>query len=455
MNIVIVAIDTLRPDHLGCYGYPLDTSPAIDALAAESVVFRRAFAAGIPTMPSFTTLYTGLHPYRHGIVSHSGTRRLSERIQMIPQLAKKRGYLTVGCDNLAVQGEGRGSWFARGYDQYSGYLYKPFSDQSAQLTDRALGFLDEHAEQRERDGNAPPLFLFMHYWDPHSPYGPQPPYDTMHWTPGSGPVDMADVRSVHPEYYDAFIGSFNLAHPEDFAYIVAQYDGEITKVDQEVRRLVGGLKERGYWDDTLILLLSDHGECFGEGNFFFDHHGLYDATTRIAMMMRVPGIAAGSINALVSHEDVLPTVIDIAGVAPPPYELTGVSMAPLLRGTATATRDRVVSVESSRQASLSLRTERWKLIHPIVEDSKGRPFPDFYGRPRSPEPLLFDLAADPSERKDVSGDYPDQLASMSAELEEWRAEMLRITGEPDPIQEQGLSLDYKRFMQRILGYSNR
>ncbi len=88
MNIVIIAIDSLRPDHLGCYGYGLPTSPAIDAFAKESMVFERAFAAGIPTMPSFTTLYTGLHPYRHGIVSHSGKRRMSERIRMIPQLAK-------------------------------------------------------------------------------------------------------------------------------------------------------------------------------------------------------------------------------------------------------------------------------------------------------------------------------------------------------------------------------
>ena len=451
MNIVIIAIDSLRPDHLGSYGYGLPTSPAIDAFAQESMVFERAFAAGIPTMPSFTTLYTGLHPYRHGIVSHSGKRRMSERIRMIPQLAKDGGFVTVGCDNLAVQGDGRGSWFARGYDQYSGFLYKPFSDQSTSLTDRALGFLDDHTVERER-GDAHPLFLFMHYWDPHSPYGPLPPYDTMHWTPGSGPVDMADVRAIHPEYYNAFLDSFKLAHPDDYAYAVAQYDGEITKVDREVERLIGGLKQRGYWDDTLVILLSDHGECFGEGNFYFDHHGLYDANTRIAMMVRVPGLEAGRTSALVSHEDVLPTLIDVAGVRSPHYELTGTSMGPLLRREATATRQRVISSESSRQASLALRTERWKLIQPIVVDSTGEPLPDFYGRERSPEPLLFDLVADPGETRNVAEEYPDQLAAMSAELEQWRADTLRLTGEADPIQAQGLSLHYKRFMSRILGY---
>src|SRR5665213_2955838 len=119
-NIVIIAIDSLRADHLGCYGYHLNTSPAIDALAEESMVFDRAFAAGIPTMPSFTTLYTGLHPYRHGIVSHSGRRRLSADIPTLPEVLRKHGYRTAACDNLVVQGDGRGDWFARGYDHYAG-----------------------------------------------------------------------------------------------------------------------------------------------------------------------------------------------------------------------------------------------------------------------------------------------------------------------------------------------
>src|SRR5579884_3837875 len=103
-NIVIIAIDSLRADHLGCYGYRTATSPAIDALAGESTVFERAFAAGIPTMPSFTTLLTGLHPYRHGIVGHTGARRLSAETLMLPQLARQHGYLTAACDNLVVQG---------------------------------------------------------------------------------------------------------------------------------------------------------------------------------------------------------------------------------------------------------------------------------------------------------------------------------------------------------------
>ena len=445
LNIVIIAIDSLRADHLGCYGYSKPTSPAIDALARESMVFECAFAAGIPTMPSFTTLYSGLHPYRHGIVSHIGNRRLSDQILLLPQLAWERNYVTVACDNLVIQGEGRGSWFARGYDHYSGFLYRPFGNQSTQLTDRALAFINDLGRDPAKR-----LFLFVHYWDPHSPYGPLPPYDTMHYEPGSGPVDINEVRRIHPDYYDAFLGDMKLRHPDDYAYVVAQYDGEITQVDAEVGRLIGSLKAIGRWDDTIFVLLSDHGECFGEGGLYFDHHGLYDAVTRVALMLRVPGHPAGCLDALVSTEDILPTLSELVGLPSPPYPLTGTSLLPLLRGDSEV-RPHVISVESTRQASLAIRTAHWKLILPIVADAKGRPLADIYGRPRCPDPLLFDLRADPTERHDVRAGQPVMYAKLLDTLNAWRAEMTETTGESDPIQAQGLSLPYSYFMERLFG----
>lgn len=440
-NIVIIAIDSLRASHLGCYGYEKNTSPAIDALARESIVFDTAIAAGIPTMPSFTTICTGMHPYRHGIVSHVGERHLAENLIFLPQMLKARGYVTAACDNLVVQGSGRGDWFARGYDYYSGFLYKPFSDQSRQLTERALHFIHDYANK--------PLFLFMHYWDPHTPYGPLPPYDTMHYTPGSSAINMAEVRRNHPEYYDAFVGDMKLRYPDDYAYIVAQYDGEISQVDEQVGRIVRELKKRELWDNTIFVLLSDHGECFGEGNFYFDHHGLYDAVTRIACMMHIPGYQPRRIDTLISTEDILPTLKDFADAADFPYDLTGTSLLPLLESEVQEVRPYVVSAESTRQASLSLRTPAWKVILPIVEDAQGQPLPDFYGRPRNPAPLLFDLRADPAETHDLSREQPARLREMLMQLADWRATMAAQSGEPDPIQSQGLTLPVEIFLHRI------
>jgi arylsulfatase A-like enzyme len=271
----------------------------------------------------------------------------------------------------------------------------------------------------------------------------------MHYEPDSGPVDIADVRNIHLEYYDAFLGDMKLRHPDDYAYVVAQYDGEISQVDVEVGRIVGALKARGLWDNTILVLMSDHGESFGEGELYFDHHGLYDAVTRIALLLRVPGKVTRRVDALVSTEDILPTLGDMVGLPEPPYPLTGTSLMPLLNGTLNEVRPYVVSVESTRQASLALRTPRWKVILPIVEDAEGQPLPDFYGRPRCANPLLFDLWSDPVERHDLGGELPNKLAELLGMLKEWRTEMTSITGEPDPIQSHGLSLPYPRFMERM------
>ncbi|MGH2344430.1 MAG: sulfatase family protein, partial [Chloroflexota bacterium] len=285
-------------------------------------------------------------------------------------------------------------------------------------------------------------------WDPHSPYGPRPPFDSLHYHPGSVAPAMRDVCAIAPEYYAAFLGDMRLRRPDDYAYVMAQYDGEISQVDLQVGRMVTSLKESGLWENTILVLLSDHGEAFGEGGLHFDHHGLYDAVTRVALMVRTPNQEPGRIKALVSNEDVLPTLCESAGV-PPPSELTGLSLQPLLKGAVSQVRDRLALAESSRQASLALRTQRWKLIVPIVSGAAGEPLPDVYGRPRSPDPMLFDLDDDPHERHDLSGEQPELLAALGKDLARWRTATAAATGEPDPIQAQGLSLPYDYFMARL------
>ena len=444
-NIVLLAIDTLRPDHLGCYGYGKNTSPAIDALAAESVVFEQAIAAGIPTMPSFTTMLTGLHPLRHGIVAHIGEKqRVAASVQTLPQLAQKAGWTTIGIDNLVIQGGGKGSWFARGFDHYSGFLYAPFTNQSEQLVDRAIQFVDEQDKTT-------PFFLYCHLWDPHTPYGPPAPFDTMHYTPGSADYSMDEVYAHAPEYYKAFLGEMKPSNPDDYASYMALYDGEISYVDVQVGRLTAHLKRENLWDNTIFVFMSDHGEAFGEGEIHFDHHGLYDAVTRVALMAKVPGTAPGRTQALVSTEDILPSLAALCGwELPTGYALTGESFAPALQSSDFTGRERVFCIESSRQASIAIRTPRWKLIQPIVEDAQGKPLPHLHGTPRDPAPLLFDLESDPGEKHDVADAHPEMREALHTELMAWHAREISLRGGHDPIKENGLSLSYEVFMKRLL-----
>lgn len=448
-NVVILAIDSLRADHLGCYGYGKNTSPNMDALASECVVFDRAFAAGIPTMPSFTTMLSGLHPYRHGIVAHIGeNQRLDENVELLPQIAHRAGWVTVGIDNLVIQGNGRGSWFSRGFDYYSGFLYAPFTNQSEQLTDRALKFITELKDK--------PFLLFAHLWDPHTPYGPPPPFDTMHYQPdepSNGP-DLANVIAIAPDYYSAFLGEMKLKKENDYDYVVAQYDGEISYVDAQIGRIIAHLKETGVWDNTVLVLMSDHGEAFGEGDIYFDHHGLYDAVTRIVLMCRTPHSLPGQrCSAMVSTEDILPTLGALCGwEMPTGYSLTGQSFAEALSdnsGEAFAGRDRVFGVESTRQASLYLRTPQWKLILPITRDARGDVLPDLHGHERDPAPLLFDLETDPAEKNNVAAIFPDVRDALLRKLTEWRDGEIARRGGHDPVVENGLSLGYDTFMSRL------
>ena len=442
-NAVVVVIDTLRPDHLGCYGYPKNTSPQLDRFASESVVFDQAIAPAIPTMPSFTTLLTGLHPYRHGIVSHIPPRtRLSETVQCFPELAKAAGMTTVGIDNLVVQGMGRGGWFARGFDHYSGYLYQPFIAQSSELVDRSIAFVDDLADRR--------FLLFLHLWDPHTPYGPPPPYDSLHYQPGSAPYDLAEVKKIAPEYYERFLGEMRLNHPDDYADVVAQYDGEISRVDVQVGRLLDHLHASGRLDDTAVVVMSDHGECFGEGGIHFDHHGLVDANIRVALMMHTPECVPGRVGAMVSTEDILPTLASLCDWPLPTGETTtGHDLSPALQGNPSPEHPEIFCVESTRQASLALRTPEWKLILPIVRDSRGNRMPDLHGHDRDPAPQLYHLPTDPSEAHDVGQQHPEVLARMTTRLDEWRTAEVARRGGHDPVLENGLSLGYDEFMERM------
>jgi len=445
MNIVIVVIDSLRPDHLGCYGYAKNTSPHLDQLAAESMVFDAAFAPGIPTMPSFTTLLSGQHPYRHGITAHASEQRVDSNVLLLPQIAKAHGMATVGIDNLAVQSSGRGSWFVRGYDYYSGFLFKPFSTQCAELVDRANSYITDLKDN--------PFFLFLHLWDPHTPYGPPAPYDTMHYKstfPEASRRKMAEVKALAPEYYEAFLGDMKLAHADDYDYVVAQYDGEISYADAQVGRLLNTLRQHDLMDDTLFIAMSDHGECFGEGDFYFDHHGLYDAVTRVALMCRLPGAQAGRCNAMVSTQDIFPSICTAMNW-PLPEGVTGqYQFAPALRGKDFSSRDEIVLVESSRQASIALRTPQWKFIQPITADIKGNSLPDFYGNPRDPKVLLYDLTNDPRETQNVADKFPAQRDALQQQLDEWRvSEVARLDGY-DPLLHYGLSLGYDEFMERMV-----
>lgn len=456
-NIVFISVDTMRPDHLGCYGYPRRTSPHMDALAREGALFTQAIAPHIPTMPSHTTFYTGLHALAHKIAAHARKAKLDPHIPMLPQLLQRYGYATAAVDSMVTISHGKGSWFARGYDYYAGYSYQPTrtvkgKTQTEILTDRGVEFLELLRDE--------PFFFFIHYWDPHAPYRPPPAHDRAFYNGDERDPRHTSMRPVYAlaeEYYRATLADMGMDGVTDLEYVIAQYDAEIRAVDEQIGRLMAELERLGLAERTLVILVSDHGEAFGEGNFYFEHQGLYDGVARIAMILRHPHLirAGQRVDAMVAGYDLAPTALDLAGAAPDyglPYNLTGSSLWPLLDGTKSRLHGALILTEATRQASYAVRTEDWKLIVPVTENARGEPILDVYGRTRDPLPLLFDLRDDPSESNNVRELYVEIAEHLESHLVSWITGEIERWGGPDPVRTQ---VSTSAFADAVAKYKDR
>ena len=428
LNIVLIAVDTLRARQLQCYGYERPTTPATDALAREGVLFEDMVCSGIPTHPSFTTLYTGQHPMTHGIVAHSGDAVLDRRAPMLPEILLKSGWTTCAVDNL---GSAR-PWFQRGYEFYidpsrrrSLGLMVTCEQQNA----RALEFLRHHGEEQ--------FFLFVHYWDPHTPYLPPASHRHMFYDGdakrASDPTDRSlDELWAHPlgkAWRDTWFKS--LGGVSDADYVRALYDASIRYADDGIGAMLQELETLDLSDRTLVVVMGDHGECLGEHGVWYDHHGLYEENIHVPFVMRGPGrLPSGTrVPQTVRTMDIAPTLLALAGIGAPDA-MDGSSMLPLVDGSVDGEYgggDAVITAECTWQAKWSLRTPEHKFI-------KSRSV-DFYG---SPERELYDRRADARETTDIAAAAPGIADELEGQLEDWiAAEVARLGRTGDPVTEQG------------------
>jgi arylsulfatase A-like enzyme len=449
-NVVLIAADTVRPDHLSCYGYSRPTSPNVDRLAAEGARFDDFQAAQIPTHPAFTTLLTGVDPLYHGILQHSGDAQLSPRVPMLAERLQAMGYLSLAVDNMMAMQSAPG-WFARGFQHFRVYRYQPGTGQSRAVTDRALQCL---AGERSADQ---PFFLFVHYFDPHTPYLPPAGFRRRFYRGDEFDPANTSLRAlIDPvdELTPLLLKELRFDEITDLDFVMAQYDGEIAFMDQEIGRLLEAIDEGGLKERTLVVFLSDHGEAFGEGGLTFDHHGLFDAVTRCALVMRLPGVvpAGIAIDHLTSSVDLSPTILDLIGVPPiTPVEIAGKSLVPLVTG-GPAVRESAPLGEASRQISRGIVTKEWKLIEPIVETADGEPVGDFLGRPRDRASQLFHRPTDPGEARNVAEQHPGVVAQLRAAIRHRRDVCAAFTGVTDPFRLCRPTLRYdgmvRKFRQR-------
>lgn len=310
-NILLISIDSLRADHLHCYGYGRETSPAIDALARDGVRFRTVVSPTSWTLPAHVTLLSGLPPVHHGVIDHD--RRIAAETPLLAEILKGAGYATAGFAGGPYLHSSFG--FARGFDHYDDetVLEKPgYEIQKRNTSAESFGIARTWLEAWHRERADQPFFVFLHLWDVHYDFRPPPPYDTMFDPDYRGRVTGFD-----------FMGS-PLVHPgmprRDLEHIIALYDGEIRLTDEYIGKLVELLRGMDVLDDTLIIITSDHGEEFFEHGQKGHRNNLYDESLLVPLILHYPnGVPAGRVvDAQVRLMDVAPTVLALAGVEPAP-----------------------------------------------------------------------------------------------------------------------------------------
>ena len=294
-NIILIVIDTLRADHLGCYGYFRDTSPNIDAFADQSIFFEQAYAPMATTLPSHASLFTGLYPLEHGTVANfgDGGAPFTSRpgVRAAAEVFKENGYTTGAFVSAAPMK--RISGINVGFDTYE----QPAQmERGAKLTTaETLRWLDTHGKA--------PFFLFVHYFDPHTPYRPPQPYQTMfrHAPELDAHLAQRDIPNVVAP------GLCRGRYPTVSRRAVNLYDGEIRYCDSQIGLLFEALKQRGLWDSSVIVLTADHGEGLNQHDW--PQHGrTWNEQVHVPLMMRFPGRIPGRFAPLTSLIDVFPTV---------------------------------------------------------------------------------------------------------------------------------------------------
>jgi arylsulfatase A-like enzyme len=295
-NVILIIMDTTRADHLGLYGYERNTSPNLDQFAKEALVFDHAVATAPWTPPSIATIMSGLYPVTHGLMppgnrvsAKKSSKRLDDSITTLAEVLKSKGYRTGGATPNPWTSKLFG--FDQGFDQYD-YHERANADE---MTQAGIKILDSWK------GSDQPFFLFLHYLDPHYKYEPPAPYDTRFtgWL-------------VSRKYDEEAQNDLNL------------YDGEIANMDHQIGEFFKVLKERGLYDDSLIVIVSDHGEQLKERGHTGHGFQLFEEEVHTALMIHDRD-KTGRVDYTVSNLDVFPTIMDVLGIKDGP-KIQGISL---------------------------------------------------------------------------------------------------------------------------------
>ena len=410
-NIILIVLDTVRKDHLSCYGSKRETTPNIDRLAGQGVLFTNAVSTASWTLPSHASMFTGLYPSTHkatfakahieDVTALTKVNFLDEKFTTLAEVLKDHGYATGGFVAAAwcraVFGLGQG------FDVYSDDYRSPGGRTAREINDDAFEWL-----KNQKKG---PFFLFINYFDAHSPFDPPESFKTLY---------QDDPKSMDGYIQENKTISYVIKNKIKLTdalkeRILALYDGEINYVDSEIGRLAAFLKSLKVYDNSIIIITSDHGESFGE-HYLMDHgRALYEELIHVPLIIIGPNFSKGVRREfLVQNVDFMPTILDLLKIEIP-LSCQGKSfLKPMMSQDTSPTRMSAFSEASAEQNWIkdygerfnrnqkSIRTKEWKLIR----SSNG-------------EIELYQISTDPEELWNLVEDKPEEASRLMENLFQW------------------------------------
>ena len=397
-NVILISVDSLRADHLGTYGYSRATSPNIDALADESVVFENAVSTTSWTLPAHVSMLTSRFSEAHGVTGAGDS--LADSAITLSEVFQEDGYATAA----VVSGPflNRRFGFSQGFD-----VYDDETVSFAEINDSHQGVTSPLTHQRAleilEDVAGEPFFLFLHYWDVHYDYAPPSPYDEMFDPDYSG--DVSADNFIHNDEIHRGMD------PRDLEHVVALYDGEIAYTDFYLGELFAELETRDLWDNTVIVLTSDHGDEFFEHGNKGHRNTLYGELLNVPLIVKLPQQRRGGtrLSDLAGVIDIAPTLLEVAGL-PPLAGANGESLLGRMGGSMNDSEEstgRVYFADVDRRVK-SVVSEAAKLI------AHWRRGPDEEMRVE-----LYDLKRDPGEQLDLSTRDVEQVVRLRRVLRAW------------------------------------
>jgi len=422
-NILFFGIDSIRADRMSCYGYHRQTTPHLDLLAEEGVLFENYYAPNIPTPPAYCPMTTGMDLFNSQVVALGHKGEFTKDVKTLPEILREFGYVSSSV--------GYGIVVGRGFEKNLDYkAWMPWEERpglkAGNLNEVTIPELDRLAKQDK------PWLLFLRHMDPHSPYLPPHPFDRMFYT---GNECDPKNKSMKPVFgfkpFAEFFKSWMPPGITDIEYVKAQYDGALAYMDACIQQILNRLEELGLIDDTIVVVTGDHGETLDEHDCYFDHHGLYEPTLHVPLIIRYPGRLPEGLRVpgYSKHEDLTPTLLELAGLQTK-IKFDGKSQIPLLTGERATNYTEFYITECTWMRKHGIRTTEWKFFDALE--------PDFHNKP----PVeLYNLVEDPLELNNLADEEKGLVKELRRRMNTFIKERERQTGKKNPINDYQIGLD--------------